>query len=336
VSAVAGDGALVFLTGATGFIGIRLAEALSRRGYRLRCLVRSPERAERLRELGAELVVGDVADSGLMREGMDGAALAWHLAAVYRIGGVDVPAMEQANVRGAAAFIDAVRETGIPRAVHVSTTAALGPVASDTGAELSEYRGPFPSHYHRTKTEAHRLAQEAQRAGLPLIIACPSYVYGPGGEGPAGEFLEDLLRHRVPGLPSTPTVFSYVYVDDVVDGLVAAGERGAPGATYVLSGEAASTNTFAELAVREAGTWVSPLRFPQLLVRLTGALMDGVAGVTGWRMPISREAAASAADGSRWVHSHERASAELGYAPRPLAEGLPPTVRAAQERLRGG
>jgi nucleoside-diphosphate-sugar epimerase len=329
----------VFLTGATGFIGGRLAESLHARGYRLRCLVRSQSRAARLAELGAELVVGDVADTAVMRDGMQGAALAYHVAAMYRIGRVDSVAMERTNVAGTRAFIEAVRSTGVPRAVYVSSVAALGPVgdgAADAtagyaaAAATAGYTGPYPSEYHRTKAEAHRIAVRAQLDGLPLVIVCPGYVYGPGDTGPAHDFLMDILRHRLPGLPSSPTVFSYVYVDDVVAGLVAAGERGAAAGVYVLSGEAASTTEFARLVAREAGVRVSQLRFPGVLARLTGRLLDGVSAVTGWRFPISYESARAGASGERWVYSYRRAAEELGYSPRPLAEGLPPTVRAAR------
>lgn len=328
-------GSVVFLTGATGFIGGRLAAALAARGYRLRCLVRSMPRAAALQELGAELVVGDTADPSALTAGMQGATLAYHVAAMYDIGNVDAAALQRTNVGGTAAFLQAMRDAGVAKGVYVSSIVALGPVDAGEGDENSRWDGPYPTHYHRTKTEAHRLALGAQRDGLPLVIACPAYVYGPGDEGPAGHFLEDILRHRLPGLPTRPTVFSYVYVDDVVSGLVGAGERGRTGQTYVLAGEPASTNDFARRAAAEAGTWLSPLRFPGPMVRLTGVLMDGVARVTGWRLPISREAAASAASGQRWVHSSAKAEKELGYRARPISEGLPPTVQDARDRLSG-
>lgn len=321
------------MTGATGFIGARLAAALAARGYRLRCLVRAPERARALAALGADLVVGDTTDEDAMRRGMQDAAIAFHLAGRYDLGPrVDRHAVEQVNIHGTRVFLDAVRTTGVSLAIHVSSTAALGPAAGE-GDENSSYEGPYPTEYHRTKTVAHRLALAAQRDGLPLIIVCPSYVYGPGDEGPAGQVISDLLRHRLPGLSTRPGVFSYVHVDDVVHGMVAAAERGAPGSVYVLSGEVATANDFSRRVTATAGTWLSPLRFPPAVVRGTGILMDAVTRVTGLRLPISRELAEVGGTGQRWVHSHARASAELGYAPRPLAEGLPETVRDARERL---
>jgi nucleoside-diphosphate-sugar epimerase len=333
VNGAAAAGGLVFLTGATGFIGGRLAAVLHARRYRLRCLVRSPERTGALASLGAELIVGDVTDAAAITRGLEGADLACHLAGRYEIGRVDRTTMERVNIEGTRVFLDAVRAAGVSHAIHVSSTAALGPVATGAGDETSSYDGPYPSEYHRTKTAAHRLALAAQRDGLPLTIICPAYVYGPGDEGPAAQYITDLLRHLIPGLATRPSVFSYVHVDDVVSGLVAAIERASPGSIYVLSGETATVNDFSRRVVAAAGTWASPLRFPAALVRATGSMMDLVNRLTGLRMPLSRELAEVGGTGQRWVHSHARATAELGYSPRPLAEGLPETIADARARL---
>lgn len=328
-----GRGRLVFLTGATGFIGGRLARALDARGYRLRCLVRAPERAAGLVELGAELVVGDVTDAGAMAQGVAGAGLCYHLAAVYAFGAVDARVMERANVDGTRRFLEAAEAAGVARVVHVSSTVALEPAGPGAGPEPGANPGPYPTEYHRTKAAAHRLAQDAQARGVPVVIACPGFVYGPGDQGPPALYMADLLRHRVPGLSTRPTHYTYVHVDDVVDGLIAVGERGRPGATYVLGGQRASVNEYTGMLGQLAETWVSPLRFPPSLVRLTGGLMDAVGRLTGWRMPISRELAVAAGSGAREDHTHELAAAELGYAPRALAEGLPEAIRDVQERL---
>lgn len=327
---------LVFLTGATGFIGGRLAAALAARGYRLRCLVRDPSRAGALRELGAELVAGDVTAQPVLEQALADADVAFHLAAIYDVGIVDAAALERVNVGGTRAFLDAVKASGISRAVHVSTTAALGPVASGVGDERSRYDGPYPTVYHRTKTRAHELALSAQAAGLPLVVACPAYVYGPGDAGTAGSGLVDLLRGRLPALPRDPAWYSFVHVDDVVDGLIAMAARGRIGETYVLGGEHASLNDFLEQAARAGGARAPRLRIPNALAIASGALLDAVSRATGIRFAITRERMASATAG-RWLHSHEKSVRELGYAPRSLAEGLPETMawtRAQMERTR--
>jgi nucleoside-diphosphate-sugar epimerase len=115
--------------------------------------------------------------------------------------------------------------------------------------------------------------------------------------------------------------------DDVVDGLIAAGERGLVGETYLLTGEAASMNDFAERVAKLGGTRAPRLRFPSGLAKLTGSLLDVIARPTGLRFPITREGVATTAT-DEWLHTHERATRDLGYAPRPLDQGLPETISA--------
>lgn len=321
---------LVFLTGATGFIGLRLAEQLHRSGARLRCLVRTDAKAALLRDFDAEIVPGEVTDRAVLRRGMRGCSMAYHLAAKYDLGVVDARVMERSNVEGTRAFLDSAAATGIEKAVYVSTTVALGP--GDDGESVEAYAGPYPSVYHRTKAEAHRIARAVQARGHPVVIACPAYVYGPRDEGPAGRFIRDLLRRRVPGLLTDPGWFSFVHVDDVASGLRLIGEQGQSGATYVLSGEAESMNGFAERVTKLAGVRAPVLRFPPFLASLTGRMLDGLTRATGVRFPITRETVDATAH-DRWLHSHARARQELGWQPRSLDVGLPETVSWFQKHL---
>jgi dihydroflavonol-4-reductase len=318
---------LAFLTGATGFIGSRLARQLAARGDRLRCLVRAGSDTTDLERLGAEIVVGELTDAATIERALADVDLAYHLAAIYDVGVVDAAALERTNVGGTRAFLEAVKRAGTPRAIYVSTTAALAPVEKGEGDETSEVPpgASFPSVYHRTKTEAHRLARKAQGRGLPLVVVCPAFVYGPGDHGPGGRFTTDLLAGRVPGLLMRAGWFSYVHVDDVVEGMLRAGELGRPGAVYILSGEHASVDDFAGRVCALAGKRPPRLRFPVPLAWLTGAILDVISRLTGMRFPISRENV-QVTGGLRWVHSHATATRELDWHPRTLAEGLPETV----------
>jgi nucleoside-diphosphate-sugar epimerase len=327
-------GRRVFLTGATGFIGGRVAALLAAAGNRLVCLVREQSEASALRELGADLVHGDVSDTGILARGMSGADAAIHFAGTYEIGIVDVPAMQRTNVDGTSAFLEAVRSTGVPRSIHISSTAALGPVASGVGDARADWRGPYPSEYHRTKTESHRLAVSAM-AGVPgLMVICPAFVYGPGDAGPAGRFVRDLVKGRVPGLLAAPGVYSYVHVDDVAAGVVGVLDRGEAGAIYVMSGEEASVNAFAEHVCRLAGRRPPLLRLPTGLATVFGIALDAVSRLTGATFTISRESIATSAR-LRWVHDAGRTLRDIGWTPRALSEGLPPTVDWFQRPARG-
>jgi dihydroflavonol-4-reductase len=322
---VSGD-PVIFLTGATGFIGGRVARILSRRGHGLRCLVRSLPGAAALTALGAALIEGDVCDPDALDRGLAGAAAAIHLAGIYDVG-VPVPAeLTRVNVDGTRAFLDAARRAGTRLRIHISSTAALEPPASGEADETAPpASAPYPSTYHRTKAEAHRLALEAQAAGEPVTIVCPAFVYGPGDSGPAGRMIRDLVRGRLPGLLRDPGWFSFAHVDDVAAAVAAAVERGRPGRTYILSGEHASLNDFAERVARAAGRRPPPLRLPVGVAAATGALLDVVGRLTGSRFTMSREGVLAVAR-KRWLFSHEVASRELGYAPRGLDEGIAATL----------
>ena len=318
---------LVFVTGATGFLGSRLARRLAARGDRVRCLVRESSDTADLERIGAELVRGDAGDEAALAAGLAGADLAYHLAAGYDVGVVDEVELTRVNVGGTKAFLDAARRAGTPKLVYVSTTAALGPAPAGEaeGSEDTDYRGPYPSAYHRTKAEAHRLAREAQRRSFPLVIVCPAWVYGPGDHGPGGRFVQDLLHRRIPGMPSESGWFSFVHVDDVVEGLVRAGDDGVPGRVYVLGGEARTFHDFAREVASLAGMRLPRLRFPVWLARATGSALDAVARVTGFRFPLTAEGVMLTSSG-RWLHSERAAREDLGWSPRPLSAGLPETV----------
>ncbi|HEX7117758.1 MAG TPA: NAD-dependent epimerase/dehydratase family protein [Longimicrobiales bacterium] len=331
------DGRLVFLTGATGYIGSRLARRLAERGDRLRCLVRDRSDTTELERLGAELVDCDLTDAGALVGALDGVDVAYHLAAAYQVGVVNRRALERTNVHGTRAFLSAVGRARTPRAIYVSTTAALAPVAIGEGDETTDYPpgATYPSVYHATKAKAHKLAREAQRTGLPLVVVCPALVYGPGDHSPMARYVEDLIAGRLPGLLTKDPWFSYVHVDDVVEGLLLADEKGTAGRAYILSGEHASLEDFLRRVAEIAGKRLPRLRFPVGLARATGVALDLVSRATGLRFPISREAVNVAA-GHRWLHSNARAREELGWSPRPLADGLPEYVNWFVERRARG
>jgi nucleoside-diphosphate-sugar epimerase len=330
------DGRLVLLTGATGFLGGRLARRLAAAGWTLRCFVRAGSATVELERLGAEIVTGDIASAADLTAALTGAAVAYHLAAIYDVGVVDEAALERTNVGGTAAFLAAVAAAATPRAIYVSTTMALGPVPAGTiGDATHEHPGPYNSAYERTRAEAHRLAVAAQGRGLPLLIACPANVYGPGDAGPNGRFIADLLAGRVPGLLRSEAEFGYVHVDDVAEGLFRMAEQGRVGQTYVLSGEVRGFNGFAAAVAAAAGRRLPPLRLPLALARLTGRVLDPISRVTGLRFPVTREGVDTVAVG-RYVYSHEAAGRDLGFEPRPLSAGLPETVGYFQERRRRG
>lgn len=328
-------GRVVFLTGATGFIGSRVARGLLARGDRLCCLVRTPTSpvARALEELGAALIPGDVIDDAAFDRGLRGADVAYHIAAVYDVGVVDQGRLEATNVDGTRGFLRAAERAHTPRVVYVSTTAALGPAPDDAlGDDQPPYDGHQPTVYHRTKTQAHRMALDAQQRGMPVAIACPAYVYGPGDEGPAGRLIEDVLRRRLPALIADPAWYSYVYVDDVAAGLVTMADRGATSGVYVMGGENERFDRFVARIAALGGVFAPKPIMPASLARTLGRGLDALSRRTGIRFPITVEGV-NVASGGRYTFGHARAHADLDFRPRLLDAGLPETVAFFRARL---
>ncbi|HEX5897327.1 MAG TPA: NAD-dependent epimerase/dehydratase family protein, partial [Thermoleophilaceae bacterium] len=113
-----------FVTGGSGFIGGALIERLRSEGWEVRALARSARAAERVRELGAEAVSGDLDDRDSLRAGAEGCEVAIHAAAKVEEWG-EPEDFERLNVRGTKNVIDACRDAGVRRLVHVGTEAAL-------------------------------------------------------------------------------------------------------------------------------------------------------------------------------------------------------------------
>jgi dihydroflavonol-4-reductase len=126
----------------------------------------------------------------------------------------------------------------------------------------------------------------------------------------------------LPALQKDPAWFSFVYVDDVVDGLVAVAERGRAGGVYVIGGEAESINGFAAGVTRAAGVFTSPLRLPASMLIPVARALDVVAKATGASFPLSVESV-RLTSGYRWLSDESATRRELGYTPRPLRDGIP-------------
>ena len=162
----------VFVTGGTGFIGGEVVRQLRARGDEVACLVRTPEKGQKVADLGCELVAGDLGDSKAIREGMEGCDAVIHAAAMYEVGipASQRPAMREANVGGTERVLRAALEAKIPKVVYVSTVAAFGNTGGKVVDETYEHPGKdFTSCYEETKVEAHQIAKR-----MISTRACPA------------------------------------------------------------------------------------------------------------------------------------------------------------------
>lgn len=306
-----------FVTGATGFVGGRLAERLRKRGDEVVALVRTPVRAERLRGLGCELAEGDLSSRAGLAAAAAGSDAVFHLAAIYRNG---VPASRrpelfEVNVQGTENVLDAAVDAGVARIVYVSSNVVFGNTRGRVVDETYEPpAGEYVSVYHETKALAHRAAQEWIARGAPVVIVQPGGIYGPGDHTGIGPLLERAARGKLVVLPFGSAGLNWTYVEDAAEGILLAHDRGCVGETYVVGGEIATLREAVERAFAVAGRRPRIIPVPTWLVRLATPL--------GPLLGLSVSDYVSASDGVTYWGTDARARRELGYAPRSLDEGL--------------
>jgi dihydroflavonol-4-reductase len=319
----------VFLTGGTGFIGGEVARRLRERGDDVRALVRTPAKADRLRELGCELVEGDLSDERALVEACRGMHAVVHGAAVYEVG---IPASRRdelvdVNVRGTERVLGAALTAGIARAVHVSTVAVFG----DTGGEVADEgwqrtASGFTSVYEETKACAHKRAQELAARGLPLVTVQPGVVYGPGDPSTFGELVGQFLDGRLPALPFPELGITPVHRDDVAGGVLLALDQGVPGESYVLAGEPLRMRELIAVLAEVSGRRAPRFTVPTALLRALAPAGRLVGPPLGF--PPNLRELISSSDGVTFWARGDKARDELGWTSRPLREGLAELVAA--------
>ncbi|QQR81297.1 MAG: NAD-dependent epimerase/dehydratase family protein [Deltaproteobacteria bacterium] len=269
----------VLLTGATGFVGGRLAIQLIKEGYQVKALVRDPSRANDLAKAGVELVSGDVTDLQSIEHSLDGVEGIFHLAAIYDFG-VDPEKMRQVNIEGTRNILDAAQRARINRIVYCGSDTSLGNTHGKLCDETKTHDGNhFCSAYEETKHLAHRLVIQRIQEGAPIINAIVSTVYGPGDKSAIGEFIELHLAGQLSMALDREAGYTFAHVDDVARALLLAYEKGTLGQSYLISGTPA---TFGELfdtmssltgidSPKQMPKWA--LKFVPILIPLVGFLI---------------------------------------------------------------
>jgi nucleoside-diphosphate-sugar epimerase len=320
-----------FVTGATGFLGGELVKQLIGRGHLVTAFVRSTEKAALLSTLGVDLRLGDITDRDSLRGPMEGVDGVFHTAAWYKIGAADAHVAERVNVQGTRNVLETARDLKIPRVVYTSTVGVFGDTRGALVDESYYAEGPFLTEYDRTKWLAHyRVAAPLAQAGLPLIIAMPGAIYGPGDTSALHATLAQLLRGRLFVTPRGVS-FCWSYVEDVARGLRQAMEAGQPGASYLLTGPVHQFEDAFAMAARLSGRRPPFLHPRPVTMRASAAI---AALLERWEIqpPVPAETLRLMA-GTTWIGSSAKAERELGWSARPLEEGLRHTIEHELRKL---
>ncbi len=277
------------VTGASGFIGANLVQALLARGHQVRALVRPQADLRGLTEADCERVTGDILDQSVLTTALRGCDWCFHVAASYHLWLRDYAPMYATNVTGTRQVLTTAATAGCSRIVYTSTVGCLRLPSNGKGARQPADESAVASeaemsnHYKRSKWQAEQVARELADQGAPVVIVNPSAPVGPRDvkPTPTGQIIVDFLNRALPAYMDTG--LNWVHVADVANGHILAAEKGRVGERYILGHAEGNWTMQQTLAVMGelTGLPVPRFRVPHALALGAAYAGEVMAAVTG-------------------------------------------------------
>ncbi|MBI5073877.1 MAG: NAD-dependent epimerase/dehydratase family protein [Nitrospirae bacterium] len=307
------------VTGATGFIGSFLVEALSRKGYDVTCLVRKTSNIKWLRHLTLQYLYADLDDTDSYAENLGGFAYIFHLAGLTKAD--TAKDFYHANAECTQKLITATAEKNpaLKRFLHVSSLAAAGP-SLDSRPLLEDLPACPVSVYGKSKLEGEK-AVLSLKGQLPVTIIRPPAVYGPRDTDFFLVF--KAVQNRLFPYWGRSS-YSLIYVEDLVQGMILAAEKEvAAEKIYYLADSRIYTNDEVLAAVSSAlGRKAFRLRLPRSVLPIIAALLQKIR-----KKGIINPDKIQEIRYPHWTCDPARAMKELGfYVETPLGEGFKKTA----------
>jgi dihydroflavonol-4-reductase len=303
------------VTGASGFVGSTLCEELLRRGVETRALMRRTSSSANLGTASVIPVSGDLRDLETLVRAVEGVDVIFHVAGV--VAARNREDFFASNAVGTRNLLMAARRSKPRRFVYVSSLAAAGPSRPDRPNVESDVCRPV-SDYGLSKLAGEEAVLE-NTAHFPVCVVRPPAVYGPRDRG-VFTFFQAVSRGVLPllGLERPdPRRYSFVHVDDLVQGIVLAGTVPA-----VKSGEVFYVAGAGEVSWEEAMRLIAagmersaiPVRLPIPLMKGAAAVCTGISKVSGKVLPFGLDKIKEI-EAPAWTCSAEKARAVLGFSP---------------------
>jgi nucleoside-diphosphate-sugar epimerase len=314
----------VLITGASGLLGHHLISALHEREASVQALVLPNEDASRLEARNVAIFRGDIREPETLRAPMRGVDLVFHLAAMM---GQWLPmaAYQAVNVTGAENVCRAAMAAGVKRLIHISSWTVYGMNIGVPAVEDFAFN-PFPEPYAITKALGDQLVQRLiATAGLPAVIIRPGTFFGPGDRLHFARMADRVRDGKGLIVGSGRNALPFVYVTDVVQGLMLAAEKpNAVGQAYNITHDQPMTQEGFLRALAEELGYVPPsVHAPYQAMYAAAAAIERAAILSGAkRQPVVTRLGVKLF-GADNRHSIEKARRELGYAPRvSIREGI--------------
>jgi nucleoside-diphosphate-sugar epimerase len=325
----------VFVSGATGFIGIQLVKRLVNQGDTVHALYRSEAKADLIRIPGVILFKGDILDTDSLAYAMNACDAAYHTAAFAGVWSKDPSRIFRLNVDGALNVIEAARKLGTARVVITSTAGILGPSQKEPVHESTPPPSSFFTLYEESKFQLEQKLLGRSEGSPEVVIVNPTRVYGPGYLSESNgvtriikQYVEGSWR-LIPG--DGHSLGNYVHVEDVVSGHLLAMEKGKAGERYVLGGENISYMQLFQYTRLASGVRFRLFKVPLIFMLAVASILKGISVITG-RPPLIVPNLVRKLS-HNWIVSSQKATADLGYEARSAEEGIKQTVQWIQNSI---
>jgi dihydroflavonol-4-reductase len=308
------------VTGANGFTGSHLVKALVQRGAAVTAYVRPSSHLDCLSELPIRYAYGDITDQPALKAAMEGIDTVFHTAAYVELGVVNEKRMEQVNIKGTQAVLAAAQAAKVSKLVYCSTIGIYGNTQGQVINEtFQRTQSGFSSAYDRTKYLAQKAVDAAAQKGFDVVSVMPSGIFG-ADDPHFGPVVQAFLKGKLKVWAGGDRVTGIVHVDDLVEAMILAAERGTRGEHYIISaGEMTTREMFQHFS--EATGLAVPREVPKPIVRLLGELLDPLGRLWGWQPPLSKERVHYIYDRCVRVDA-TKARTKLGWQPRSVAKTL--------------
>lgn len=312
----------ILVTGATGFIGGKVAQKLLEDGYDVVALVRDTSNREGIPE-NIEIIEADLFDIPSLEKAVKGVSVVYHFAAYFDFYPSDEDLMFKVNVEGTRNMMTACIGTDVERFIYCSSTEAMGTIRFPPGTEDTELRPNFS--YGESKILAEKVIREiTEDTGLAHIILRPTGVMGEGDLYVMYEVVQEVNNGKILALPRDLSAeFMFTHIDDVASGFVAAlTPMAALNSTIILCpDEPMSWEEFVEVVTERLGVKPPRLRVPKLVAKFGMMLLSPFKNRK--KMTFFWHGKSVDMMHANRVYSNERAKRLLGWAQKiPMVEGL--------------